>query len=333
MASNKLFTLILFSLWGLTMPYCHAQIIIKQDPTAEFDKSKGIIALIPSARGLFYLNDYFLTEIKGNDTIFLINVKPGDYRVKFVTPDFSQQRTIPVNKRKVVEIIPGRDSIRFGNNRLKWFGTVDRIVGKPYYFLLKNHLYTILQFSVINNQWYKATSSDRFNWFNTATVITGYQVAPGFCIGLGLSYNNFDVPSVINEYGFSGQTFENASFLPVFMDLRVHLSDKRVAPFFNFAFGYSILLTKKSQDEVLYFYPYTARTIQLLAGGLHYSAGFGLRIAISKFVQIIPSLEYCRDKGKQISTSTIPGHPTTETTNFFYSNLIRFNIGIGLQYR
>lgn len=219
------------------------------------------------------------------------------------------------------------------NNRLKWFGTVDRIAGKPYYFLLKNYLYTILQFSAISNQWYKGKSSDRFNWFSTATAITGYQVAPGFCIGLGLSYNNFDVPFVINEYGFSAQTFENVSFLPVFMDLRVHLLDKRVAPFFNFAFGYSFILTKKSQDEVLYFYPYTARTIQLSAGGLHYSAGFGLRIALSKFVQIIPSLEYCREKGKQISTSTVPGHPTTETTNFFYSNIIRVNIGIGLQYR
>jgi len=53
MATKILFTIILFFLWGSTMPFCHAQIMIKQDPTAEFDKSKGIVALIPSARGLF----------------------------------------------------------------------------------------------------------------------------------------------------------------------------------------------------------------------------------------------------------------------------------------
>ncbi|MCX6277437.1 MAG: hypothetical protein NT004_05005, partial [Bacteroidetes bacterium] len=163
--------------------------------------------------------------------------------------------------------------------------------------------------------------------------ITGYQVAQGFCIGLGLSYNNFDVPFVNNEFGFGDQTFENVSFLPVFMDLRIHLSDKRVAPFFNFTFGYSFLLAKKSQEDILYIYPYTARTVQLTAGGLHYSAGFGLRIAISKFVQIIPSLEYCHERGEQVSTSTVPGHPTNETYEFFSNNILRFNIGIGLQYR
>ena len=335
MATKTIFTTFLFFLLGPALILCHAQVIIKQDSTAEFDKSKGIIAIIPAFKGSFYMNDYYLTEIKGNDTIFLINVKPGDYQVKFLAPSGPQQKTITVNKRKVVEVIPGKDSLISSTNVLKWYSTTDRIAGKPFYFLLKNYVYTIIQFSAINYQWWPSSSESSFTYLNTITAITGYQVSQGFCVGLGLSYHIANVPSVRYGYGFDNYNLENVSYLPVFFDLRIHLSDRRVVPFFNFGVGYSLLLTKKSVENVQNYDPSTTviNTMEATSGGFHFSAGFGMRIAISKFIQVIPSLEYCRESGRILYTKTTLGQPTTELNEKFSQNIFRLNVGIGLQYR
>ncbi len=331
MVSKKVCAIIVSCVLFSNAHLCFAQPILKPDPSADFDKSKGIIVLTPAVRGTFYMNDHILTEIKGNDTIFVINVNPAIYKIKYVSPPLSLERNIAVYRHKVVEIMPGTDSIRYRNNMLKWQPTAERIAGKPVYFLLKNYIYTIVQVSTINLQW-----METFTWFSTITAVAGYQVAQGFCIGAGLSYNHFDIPSskVYNSPYAVG--IENVSALPVFMDLRVNLSDKRVAPFFNFDIGYSILLTKKTSENIIDTYPqYSRSASQVTNGGLHLSFGAGLRIAISKFIQVITSLEYCHEGGivKYTSLDTGPDPYYFEQSRIYKNNSLRINIGIGLQYR
>ena len=75
-----------------------AQILLKPNPKASFDKSKGIIVLLSSMKGSFYLNDFFLTELKGRDTIYLINIEPGEYTAKVVFKTGTTKQDFTVNR-------------------------------------------------------------------------------------------------------------------------------------------------------------------------------------------------------------------------------------------
>jgi hypothetical protein len=311
-----------------SMQLCNAQIILKPDPSVEFSKSRGIIALIPTIKGSFYMNNYFLTEIKGRDTIYIINFRPGSYYIKFITQSDSLQRMIDIYKNKVVEIKPGSDSISIGTDVLKWYTTTEKIVGKPFYFVLKNHVYSIIQFSAFNIMW--LTDENEIRVFSTISAMTGYQVSPGFCIGAGLAYNRYDIPA---SY-YNPCSIDNVSTMPVYGDLRVHLSDRRVSPFFNLDLGYNFLLTKKMAEVYYQSTGYFSHsTAQVIKGGIHLSLGIGIRIAINRSVQIIPSVEYCYEKGKTLSTYVTNYQNYYETYGTFKNNIFRINIGIGFQYR
>jgi hypothetical protein len=45
-------------------------------------------------------------------------------------------------------------------------------------------------------QWPSSSGSSVNNWFRTFTTINGFQITPGFCAGLGLSYNNYEIPAI-----------------------------------------------------------------------------------------------------------------------------------------
>ncbi len=312
--AGKIYTIVIFWIFCFSVSFTSAQIILKPDPGVEFDHSKGIIAIVPSSQGTFYLDNYMLTEIKGNDTIYIINVTPGIYIAGFNNQGALMTEKIIVDRHNVLAIIPGTDSLRINKNSLKWYPTTEKIAGKPVFFLLSNYAYTIIEMSTFSYQWAHPFHSNRTAIFNSFTAITGYQVSRGFAVGAGVSFSSYDIASSHYSYG-KGELLENILFLPAFLDLRFNLSDKRVVPYFNFDIGYSFLLSPK-------YYEYAT----IKRGGFHFSAGLGLRVAISKLVQVIPSFEYCMDRGK------IGSYSSTDYEAFSI-NVFRFKIGVGLQYR
>ena len=177
------------------------------------------------------------------------------------------------------------------------------------------------------------------NWFRTFTTINGFQIFPGFCTGLGLSYNNYEFPAVYrgksyyiisSAYPTTQAKVKNVSFLPVFLDVRTHLSSRRIAPFIKFDIGYNILLSKKSMTVYAEYYwggiP-QAYTFKVVGGGIYLSPGIGLRIAVTKLIQMITTVEYSYESLKNTLIYEASQYPS----NKYGINFFKFNIGIGFQ--
>ncbi|MEI7896154.1 MAG: hypothetical protein WCJ26_03905 [bacterium] len=313
------------------------QIILTPNPKATVKWSDGIAVICSSVQGSFYLNDYLLTDLKGNDTVYIINLQPGEYTAKVVFKGGSTTRSFNAWGREVTLLKPGIDSLQIKNDAFYFDDIKEKVTGRKVLFL---HL---CYFNITQTAFYSAPfgSSSEFDvrkWFRTFTTINGFQIAPGFSAGIGISYNNYDVPAVYNGRSlYSDQEMpqevailKNVSFLPVFIDARTHLSGRRIAPFIKLDIGYNFLLSKKSMS--VYEYRYVTdkvHTISMVGGGFYFSPGIGLRIAVSKLIQIIASMEYSYEKSKRTLTSASLAYPVeTSALNYF-----KFNIGIGFQKR
>lgn len=285
------------------MHFSAAQIITEPDPSIRFDKSKGIIILYPSTEGSFYLNDYYLTELKAHDTVYLVNVTPRNYTVRFACSASSHEQKFKVDKRNVVEIILETDSLSVRSSVSEWDNAANRFAGKTVYYGKKGCFYNITHvsiFSLGNLEPYHKVSA-----FNSLTTINGFSVEPGFCIGMGITYNNYDISSDLKDI----------SFLPVFLDIRSHFHHKRVAPFIKMDIGYNFLLSGKGDTD-------WHGTLE--KGGLFLSPGLGLRIFINDHIQITTSIEYSLEKVLY----------SYQGTQYTYQNNLKFlkiNLGIGFQ--
>ncbi|HNS16992.1 MAG TPA: hypothetical protein PKH94_08980 [Bacteroidales bacterium] len=283
------------------MNYGSAQVITQPDPTLRFDRTKGIIVLYPSMDGKFYLNFSYLTDLKANDTIFLVNAAPGNYHARFDWSVGSNTQQFTVNKRNVVEMILSPDSLVVRSNAQDWYTVANRAAGKLILSDLKECLYwnTHLAFFTLGD----LDPYPKAGTFNSFTTILGYSVSKGFGLGAGISYNNYDISTEL----------QNISMLPVFIDIRSHFSARKTAPFFKIDIGYTVLL---SGEGLTYKGGPT-----LDRGGIYFSPGLGLRIALTDKLQFNASIEYSMEKV----------HYTAEWNPGWYDalNFLKINFGIG----
>ncbi|MEI6899311.1 MAG: hypothetical protein WCL00_05495 [Bacteroidota bacterium] len=246
---------ILLFLLAFTAHLAVGQIIKNTDPKASFDRSKGILLLPGSLKGDFFLNDYLLTELEGRDTVFIINIKPGNYTAKVNMDRAVQKQEIEIQRGQVVEILPGKDSLNVHVPVLLFDDIREKVTGK-YVSFIHHGLFNITQLGINSMPFGMSTNVDVRKWLTNFTTITGFQVTPGFSAGLGIAYNNIDLPAIYGENDWGYYTnqqdpqemavFKNVSFLPIFMDFRTHLSKSRGAPFIKCDVGFNLLLSHKS---------------------------------------------------------------------------------------
>jgi len=299
-----------------------AQILKKPDPNLVVDRSKGILVITPCISGSFSLNNYLLTEISANDTIYIFNVNPGDYSVKFTTDTGSIISDLSLEKGKFKAVKPCHDSISVQTLKFSKDPAVQNMTGNTIR-VRRSYFYNITQFALFNLYFGDDPS---FSFFQSFTTINGYQVTPGFCAGLGVAYNYYPFEKMTPwDVEISDVRL---NFLPVFFDIRAHLHPKSrtVTPFFKFDIGYNILL-KKSPLEPLY--P-DYDSYEMNKGGIYLSPGFGLRIFINDLVQINTSLEYSFEKSSFYFYSIYQEQPQTRYNKF---NFIKLTLGVSFQYK
>jgi len=326
MKPSIFYRIILFAIVMLSAESIAAQILKNPDPGLIIDRSKSILVISPCTSGSFYLNEFYLTDISANDTVYIGNVNAGDYSVKFITIQGTCQRDLSLEKGKIREIIPCNDSIYLLTDKLNEDETLSKMTGNKYYSPQRSYFYNITQIAFLN---LNVTGSEHpISFFRSITTINGYQFSPSFCLGLGISYNFYPLDG-LNDFGnyyYVNIEEGNFQFLPVFFDFRAHLpsASSRIAPFFKFDLGYNFLL-KKSQ-----FYntdPYNIVSFTMDKGGIYFSPGFGLRIFINDLVQITPSIEYSFEK----SSFYINNDPYQVYYNKF--NFLKLSLGVSFQYK
>lgn len=249
----------------IAYPYiASSQVVTKIPQSVRFDKNKGIIILYPATTGLFYLNNIPLIEVKPNDTVYLVNVSPGGVGSRFDSPSGKYEQQFIIDRKKVVEIIPSADSLFVKTNIPKWEMTANLISGKRLYSDLTNCFYWNAYADVLT--------------FKSFTTNVGYSIAPGFGIGCGMSYN-----------AFITETSEYIAFLPVFGEIRSHLSSRSASPFIKANIGYNLLVAGKGKS--FYDKQWMGSEEIIDYGGLFLSTGIGLRIAATDQVHISVSFD------------------------------------------
>jgi hypothetical protein len=187
---------------------------------------------------------------------------------------------------------------------------------------MRHSFYNITQFALFNFYLDVDGGEQSTSFFQSFTIINGYQVAPGFCTGLGVAYNYYPFEKM-TPYDIE---IENVrlNFLPVFLDVRAHLPPKgeHVSPFFKFDIGYNILLYKSPIENQ---FP-EGDTYVMNKGGIYVSPGFGLRIFINDLVQIMATFEYSFEK-----SSFYVNNPYYMRENNF--SFLKISLGVGFQYK
>ncbi len=317
----------------------NGQILSKPEPDASFDRSKGIIIIQAANKGSFFLDDHMMTSLKEGDSLYIINVPGGQHNAKVISDSIAPTYSFILSPGKVLEIKTGKDMLQIMNSHYSFDEVAEKVKGKTVYFISRRHYFNITQTSFVTLQ----AGSSEYNpvmWFRSISTINGFQVVPGFCIGAGVTYNNYDIP-VFYGYNYYADpqcsqlaVLKNVSYLPVYFDVRTHFSSGRVAPFIKFDIGYNILISKKSMQVYNYSYwpspdnpPYT---FKLEGGGLYLSPGIGLRVAINKLIQVIFTAEYTYDSSK--STMASDGEQNGSGSGYHkHLHCFKFNIGIGFQ--
>lgn len=323
----------------LSLFVAHGQVIPKKTPDANFLRNKGMLMVHGAAEGSLYLDNSFMSGLVGNDTVYIINLAPGDHEVKFIAPEVSWKHLVNIGARKVTEIKPVNGLLTAGPAGMTFDDTRELVTGKPVLFLDKAW-FNITQVALFSAQFGKSSGGDLNRWLGTITTINGFQVVPGIAAGIGISYTCTSFPTVYDSRSYySGKTypqpeamFENASFLPVFLDVRSHFTGKKVAPFIRFGIGYNLLLAK--QGLIVYgnvnsgALPYS---IELTGGGIHLSPGAGLRIGLSGITQLILSAEYVYESSKRKLTGLSEVDHSVSPPSSTAINSFRICIGIGFQ--
>jgi hypothetical protein len=336
MRSNTLKSCILalILLQGLCV---HSQIIKNPDSKVVTDRSKAILMIMPCRSGSFYLNDYFLTDVAGNDTVYINNLNPGNYNLKFQTDSNSYQQVIWLKSGNVASVSPCKDSLN-----LRMFGkipyeTISKMTGKKTFALHKNRFYNVSQFAILNAEM-KDMEGSPVNSLTAITTINGYQIFPAFCAGLGITYNHYPYHFVSVGWDFEPMDDGTLNFMPVFLDIRAHLPPTpssvtgKVIPFIKFDIGYNILLKQKDID---YMYAYNSSensfTIAMNKGGVYVSPGFGLRIFLTDLVQLTASVEYSFEKS-QVEFIHAEDYSYLMTGHYNF-NFFRICLGVAFQYK
>jgi hypothetical protein len=303
------------------------QIVKKPGTEIVAERTMAILAINPCIGGSFYLNDYLMTDIPANDTVYIYNLKKGGYNVKFIT-DTNPYSGYMIFRNGIVNAIRlCNDSISSPKKFMSWDQAVRGMSGKKIASarVKQASFYNITQFALFNFL-VGGGGDPSTSFFQSFTIINGYQVIPALCAGIGISYNYYPFEKM-TTYGVEIQN-ARLNCLPVFADIRAHLPprSKSITAFFKFGIGYNFLLKKTTYESV-----YIDNTTTYVAnkGGIYISPGFGLRIFISDLVQIIPSLEYSFEKSSY-TVSPVMQEPYTKNNNFSF---LKINLGVGFQYK
>ncbi len=302
------------------------QVLSKPDPSAQIARSKGIIVVVSTMKGSFYLNEIFLTKLNFGDTIRIININPGAYYVKVIGENSTVLNHLSLSRRDAYEIEAGNDTLLIIKSPESYEDIAKTVKGRYVYFIRDQSFFNITETSLYSG--YLEASGNW--WLGAFTTISGFQFVPGFCAGLGISYYNAD----LSLYYYAD--LENISFLPLFLDLRTHLSNRRIAPFLKFDIGYNILLSPKSKYQNHSGNAYiNTSSYKLENGGIYLSPGMGLRIAVNKLIQIIltAEFEYGTCKYSYTHDAHYAGQPSNPYTTIYTDNIkvFRLNLGIGFQ--
>jgi len=305
-----------------------AQILKDPDPKLVVDREKAILIINPCIKGSLFLNDFLMTDIPANDTAFIFNVKPGEYLIKFITDSLTYKGEMTLEKGKIQTIIPCHDSISLPANNISWNGTFRKMTGQTIHLnrVRRSSFYNITQFALFNFYLDRDGGNASTTYFQSFTIINGYQVAPGFCTGIGVSYNYYPF-DIMTSWEVE---IENVrlNFLPIFLDVRAHLppKGKNISPFFKFNIGYNLLLYKPPLEEL----NPGGDTFVMNKGGIYISPGFGLRIFINDLVQIVTTLEYSFEKSSFYVNNPYQAEPYTRENNFSF---LKISLGVGFQYK
>lgn len=308
-----------------------AQVLSKPDPNISIDASKGIILLYSASEGSLFLNDQFLTDLKRQDTLFIININPGKFTARFQNDISTISKDFIVDEGSVTKIIFRDSLLEITHVNRKWSEGVNAIRGNKYLGLLHMRFYSITEVGIINAvirgtpEFYDNNHKVRsLNYFST---VNGYQFAPGFCLGFGVNFTFFDIP----VYGYTSELIRNVSFMPLYVDIRAHFPQKgRVVPFLKLGLGHNFVLTQKSLYQS---YPESNAfyLFKLDGGGIYASPGFGFRIMVTELIQVTASLDYSVEKIRMSRAYFAPNNNSYHEDVYNYQ-FIRFKIGIGLQY-
>jgi hypothetical protein len=310
----------------LQVHFISGQIVKTPDPNLTIDNTKGILAIFPCLAGSLFLNDYYLTEVPANDTVYIKDLAPGTYNLKFKTAEMTFKQVITMKHGKVTPVNPCLDSVIMTTATFNRDIATSNITGKKHFSLKTGYFYNITQFAFLNVDM-NGGAYDPTSFFNTFTTINGYQVAPGFCTGIGVSYS-FYKAYIDDFYGMAQEA--TLHYLPVFLDIRAHLPPKgRVFPFFKFDIGGNIILKK---TEMHYQNYDDDMTYVMERGGIYISPGFGLRILVNDLIQITASLEYSHEKSAYNvyydDKPLVPPYQVDRNSNYF-----KICLGVGFQYR
>lgn len=177
-----------------------------------------------------------------------------------------------------------------------------------------------------------------FNTFN-ATIINGYQFNPFLLLGLGVgldTYNGMNnTESIVEPFtGMSNTDSHNSTdyFLPIYVDFRYHVSDKRVTFLTFLDLGYTVYLSgnEKSIRTSNSDYNYKPTT-----GGLFFCPGIGFKAFVTKNFGIVADFgmkfqSYGGDSYNSSYTGT--GSITTIISDKYTGLAIGPNLNIGVTF-
>jgi hypothetical protein len=304
-----------------------SQIYLKPDPEAKFDRSKGILIVHSSDGGSFFLNDNLMLKLKANDTAYIINIKPWRYLAKLVTDNDTLMSWINITSGKVLEVKDGKDSLLVKKSADVYEDIANTILGKTVYFFRNGNFYNITQISFYSwNPGDYENAPDGF-WFRSFTTINGIQAAPGFCTGVGISYDFY--PAYLLGYPLTKSNDENLQFMPLFIDFRFHFPPSKSGktfPFFKFDIGYNFPIKLSEINSNTNYYD---ATVTIKKGGVYLSPGFGYRIFLNKLVQITASFEYAL-----MNVKYYYGYNNNPSYNYSKNiNCLKICLGVGFQYK
>jgi hypothetical protein len=304
-----------------------SQIYLKPDPDAKFDRSKGVLIIHSSDGGSFSLNDHLLLKLKANDTAYIINITQGRYQARLITSIDTLMNLINITGGNVFEVRDGKDSLLVKKSINIYEDIANAILGKTVYFFRNGSFYNITQISFYS--WYPGNyenAPDGF-WFRSFTTINGIQAAPGFCAGVGISYDFY--PVYLLGYPLSKSNDENLQFMPLFLDLRFHFPPSKSGktfPFIKYDIGYNFPLKLSEINSISNYYD---ESITIKKGGIYLSPGFGYRIFLNKLVQITASFEYALMNVKFYNSYNY--NPSDYYSKYY--NSLKICLGVGFQYK
>jgi hypothetical protein len=263
-----------------------------------------------------------------------VNIQPEILPARFINKDTTLEKELILIEGEVTEVMIYDTVMEVTTGSVRWSQAVNMARGKKPVELISGEFYNLTQLGVLNFKSEKqadGSSKTRTRAFTSFTTINGYQFAPGFCLGIGVSYTFYDIPVQGMDYGI----INNVSFLPVFADFRSHFPSKgtRVYPYIKLNIGKNFLLKEKYLKQEIKEDDYTNTYIFIVRkGGVMVSPGFGFRVMVNKLIQVTLEAEYSYEQSSMQTIHYETLETFSNTEDKLKLNFFKIKLGIGFQY-